>query len=226
MRNSAAGNQRSEAWSGVAIVDWLAGIFSAPMSPDSVAACRSVRGITLLAAIGDEAGSRRGTDLMQAALVADDDVRTVACRLARAYTLLFEGPGGPKTVSIYESAYSGESPRLCQSAMAEMDALLGRGGMSTRSDLREPADHLSIELALLAELQREGDLAGAGALSGRLLRWVPLLSASCVSADATGFYGGASIVLHDLLIRLGRRVERSPVTASTIQLEEHYARSR
>ena len=184
------------------LLDWLAGLLSAPMSTDTVQACRSRSGTVLFDAINDELGYMPGIEAMRSALRSDESDEDIAARLSGCYVRLFEGPGGPATVSLYESTYCGSSRRLQQHATAAMEAMLRRCDMDVRASHGEPADHLSIETALLATLLRGDDPIATDELRQRLLAWVPQAGAACAVADPRGFYRGAFIALHDTLLAL------------------------
>ena len=190
--------------SGVAadLLDWLAGVLSAPMAIATVNACRSRQGAILFDAINDELGYMPGIEAMRSALRSDESDEHMASRLSGCYMRLFEGPGGPATVSLYESTYAGSTRRLHQEATATMEAMLRRCDMAVRAGHGEPADHLPLEVALLATVLRIGDHDAAAELGRRLLRWVPRVTAACAGVDPSGFYRGALIALHDTLMAL------------------------
>jgi TorA specific chaperone len=134
---------------------------------------------------------------MRSALDAEGSAAAVARQLAAAFTQLFDGVGGTKTVPLYESAYVGVSGRLFQAATGDMEKLLRQSDVSTDDAFREPSDHLAIELALLAWLiRRDADCRGQAALlDDHLLVWVPAFADRCRQCDPTGFYAGAAQVL-------------------------------
>ena len=182
------------------LLDWLAGLLSAPMSVGAVAACRSCEGRVLFHAIGDELGCSIGIAAMCSAIDSDERDDVVATRLAGVYMRLFEGPGGPATVSLYESTYAGPTRRLNQQATATMEAMLRRCDIAVRADCGEPPDHLALEVALLSTLIRSGERVAAAEMRHRLQRWVPHPAAACADADPTGFYRGALAALHETLL--------------------------
>lgn len=184
------------------LLDWLAGLLSAPMSLRTVAACRSGKGTVLFNAIHDELGEMPGIDAMRLVFDTDECDAKLAARLSGCYVRLFEGPGGPETVSLYESSYSGTTRRLHQETSAAMAGVLRRCDMAVRSGYGEPPDHLALEAGLLATLLRVGDEDAADELRRRLLRWVPQATAACTGVDTIGFYRGALIALHDMLMAL------------------------
>jgi TorA-specific chaperone len=186
---SASGRLGTRGGGGVAaeLLDWLAGLLSAPMSIGTVAACRSREGAVFFDAINDEFGYMPGVDAMRCAIEADESDEQVAARLSGCYMRLFEGPGGPATVSLYESTYAGTT-RRCD--------------MAVRAGYGEPPDHLSLEAGLLASLLRIDDQDAADELRQRLLGWVPRVTTACAAADPSGFYRGVLIAMHDTLMVL------------------------
>jgi len=184
------------------LLDWLAGVLSAPMSVGAVGACRSREGVVLFDAIHEELGYMPGIAAMRSVLDTRESDEQVAVRLSGCYMRLFEGPGGPATVSLYESTYAGPARRLHQQATAAMEVVLRRCDMAVRAGHGEPPDHLSLEAALLATLLRIGDQDAVHGLRKRLLRWVPQVTAACAAVDPGGFYRGVLIALHDTLMAL------------------------
>jgi TorA-specific chaperone len=133
---------------------------------------------------------------MRSALNSDDSAAEVALRLGRAFTQLFEG-AGPTAVSLYESGHVGLSGRLFQAPVGRMGQLLRQLDLSINDGFREPPDHLSIELGLLARLMRDDSDPAARwpLLNDHLLAWVPPFADRCNACDRTGFYAGAAQLL-------------------------------
>lgn len=184
------------------IVEWLAGIFVAPPTTDTIVSYREGMGATLFDALAEEPACAAGAQRMLSALSVEGPAAAVARQLAAAFTQLFDGVGGSKTVSLYESAYVGVSGRLFQAPSSDMEKLLRQSNVSTRHAFREPPDHLSIELALLGRLLRhDADRqAPTALLDDHLLVWVPAFAERCRECDRTGFYAGAAEVLTAFLI--------------------------
>jgi TorA-specific chaperone len=179
------------------IAEWLAGIFAAPLTTDTIVSYREGIGAALFEALAEELGCAAGAQRMQSALRAEGSAAAVGRKLATAFTRLFDGVGGSKTVSLYESAYVCASGRLFQEPTSGMEKLLRQSNLSTDDAFREPPDHLSVELALLARLIRQGTShqAQAALLDDHLLVWVPNFAHRCRESDRTGFYAGAAQVL-------------------------------
>jgi len=192
------------------IAEWLGGLFMAPLSTDAVASYRAGLGSTLLDALDDEPGAAPGIRRMRLALLTAGSISEIQRGLAAAFTQLFDGVAGPKTVSLYESTRFGGSGRLFQNPVTDMNRLMRQLDLSTEDAFREPADHLSIELALLGRLLRQGSSqkAETALLDDRLLAWVPGFSRECDAADRTGFYAGAADVLTAFLLRRRMKLRR------------------
>lgn len=113
--------------------------------------------------------------------------------LSRSWMLLFSGAGGPATVPPYASA--AEEGRLYGAATARMQALLAALDLSVAQDCPEPADHIAIQLTVLAALMARGDVAAAERFRRSELGWAAGFCEACAAADRTGFYAGAALLL-------------------------------
>jgi len=191
------------------IAEWLAGLFVAPPSAETVSSYRGGLGAQFLAALSEEPGCATGAHRIQSALITPDSPAAVARQLAAAFAQLFDGVGGTKTVSLYESAHVSVSGRLFQAPAGDMERLLRHSDVSTVDAFREPPDHLSIELALLARLMRHGagHQAQTALLDRHLLAWVPIFADRCCDTDPTGFYAGAAQVLTGFLTSQRKTLE-------------------
>lgn len=176
---------------------WLAGLFTAAPSPEAIAAMRRGPLADALAALALDPDLGPGIARLRAATATGEDPATVAVRLAVTFGRLFLGIGGPETVPPYESAHTG-SGRLFQAPVGEMERLMAAHDLAVAADLHEPADHLGIELALMARLVA-ADHPDRAELAARLAAWVPRFSRLCVAHDPTGYFGGAAEVLAALV---------------------------
>ena len=189
---------------------WLADLFAAAPRHETVASYRHGEAAAWLASLSDEPDLGPGIARVRRALDAPDDDGALTSRVAVAHAHLFLGVGGPDTVPPYESAWRCGG-RLFQEPAAEMERLLADHGLAVRPDAAEPADHLSVELALRARLLAAADPA-ADALHARLAGWVPAFCAACARRDASGFWAGAALVLAAILAR-----GPDPVTTRSIR---------
>lgn len=182
------------------VTEWLAGLFLMPLSSDAIASYRSGLGAILLDELEQRADCRDGVMRMRSALGGLQSVPALTRKVGTAFATLFEGAGGPRTVSPFESAHVGPGGRLFQVAAVDMERLLREAGLTMIRNVGEPADHLSIELALLARQLRDPSHQGAASfLDRRLLTWVPGFVDQVRTADHTGFYAGAGLLLEGFL---------------------------
>ncbi|MCW2306108.1 TorD/DmsD family molecular chaperone [Rhodobium gokarnense] len=189
-----------------AFYQWLAGLFIREQTEETLAVLKAPETRTEfhdLAAGNDVLRGRLNRLIDVAANPADPQDQVLD--LASAYARLFLGAGGSREgVPPYESVYTGADGRLYQEATAEMEALLKEQGLWL-ADRREPADHIAVELELLAQLTaRAADDADAAArrrtlLGDHLLVWAWEFCDLCRDRDRSGFYAAAAEVLRTLL---------------------------
>lgn len=200
----AAGEGPDETETLIATLACLAGVFAEPPVRDAIVSFRS--GAASVALDGLFAAAPTGSDLrlglgtMIEALGTDLDDGDLTGRLGVAYGRLFLGIGGPETVSLYESVH--RCGRLFQAPAAEMERLLAAHDLSV-GVAGEAADHLSVELTLLAHLVAEGD-PDASALAARLAGWIVDFRDLCITFDPTGFFAGAATALVATVERLAK----------------------
>jgi TorA specific chaperone len=132
---------------------------------------------------------------------------SVAADLAVARFRLFDGIGGDRTTPPYRSAFTSDSGLLCQAATAEMEQVLRQYGLKPDASVREPADHLSLQLEVVAQLAlraAEAEEAGAAPpllaaqaefIDRQLLDWVPHFAARLATVDEPGFHAGLAALL-------------------------------
>lgn len=183
----------------------LAGVFGAPLEASDITGLIGADGFEALSAL--RADPRHATDLDAALAIlrAAGDGVTATSALNAAYCRLFLGLG-PEPASIpIESAHHG-SGRLFQQPVADIAALLTAHGLTVAQGCGEPADHLSVQLALMEQLIRlQENVVGSdaratiAALRQRLLTWTPNFAAAVGRADPTGFYAALARVLVRLL---------------------------
>jgi TorA-specific chaperone len=176
------------------LCEFLSRLFAAQPDADFVWSCRYGAGSRLLAGLANEEALRSAIQLMTSAIAGQDDEQSVSERIGQAYTLLFSGVAGPDTVSPYASVHL--CGRLFGDATGRMDQILATLGLTVVTAYREPADHLAIQLAVLAELMRREDWAKARQFRDQhLANWVPVFRDQCRARDPSGFYAGGAVVL-------------------------------
>ena len=107
-----------------------------------------VASLPVLLQTGSRACAARST------IEADDAL--VVARIGSALRLLFEGIGGPKTVSPYKSVHR-DGGRLFGAPAGEMEAILAAHDLSVAVSAHEAPDHIAVELAAAALLLAEGE---------------------------------------------------------------------
>ncbi len=198
-----------------ALFNWLSAVFATPPDRDSIGSYRRGPAAAWLDSVASLPGCDRGVARMQGALNAEADDALVVARIGSAYGMLFEGIGGPKTVSPYESVHR-DGGRLFGAPAAEMEAMLAAHDLSVAVSAHEAPDHIAVELAAGALLLAEGE-PDAEAIIARLRDWVPAFAADCAAADANGFWAGAASVL----IAIVGLATRQPANAENPDATKH-----
>lgn len=212
------------------VLEWAAGLLAAPPAQADIARLQSPQGKALLDAIACEWSCQAAVRQILTALDPATPAPTIALDLSVAYTRLFEAIAGNPAISLYESTYTvadrpgAGTSRLYGSPAAEMRELLQCFDMGIGA-VREPPDHLSIELALYAALRRRGDAAGVALMRERLEGWVPAFIDGCVAMDPDGFYGGLAQLLKNLLEAVvpDARLQAQAAPIPNTQDGSHYA---
>ena len=199
----------------VALFNWLSAVFAAPPDRDSVASYRRGPAAAGLEGVSALPGCGAAIASMRDALEANADDALVMARVGSAYGILFEGIGGPKTVSPYESVHR-DGGRLFGPPAAEMEAILAAHDLSVAASAHEAPDHLAVELAVAARLLAD-DEPDADAIIERLRGWLPAFADDCATADSNGFWAGAAAVL----IAVVGLARRQPANAEILDATKH-----
>jgi TorA-specific chaperone len=194
----------------------LAGLFAAPLGEAAVESYRAGEGSACLRELRQVPALRPGIERMRRVLRLLPAGPAGSAELARAYTLLFSGVGGPETVPPYESAFTEGSGRLFGAAEGRMRALLAKLDLHVAAAGNEPADHVAIELAVLVELLARAPQDEQRAFLDRLNAWIPAFCEACGTLDRSGFYAGAAMVLAAFLrLQFDAAEERDEVREGT-----------
>lgn len=177
--------------------DWLAALFARPPGAAAVAAHHAEPLAGLLADLAADPDLAAPIAALRAATGGEADA--AAIRIAVAHGRLFDGLAGPETVPPHESAHVGDG-RLFGPAVADMERLIATHDLGIADELREPADHVAIELAVLAHLTRL-DHPDRVALAERLAAWVPAFARACAAHDRAGFHAAAARIAAILIER-------------------------
>ena len=197
-----------------ALLTWLSAVFAAPPDGAAIASYRRGPAAAWLEGVASLPGCAEAVERMRRALEADADDSRAAARVGSAFGVLFEGIGGPKTVSPYELVHA-DGGRLFGAPAAAMEAILAAHDLSVAA-AHEAPDHVAVELAAAARLLAEGEPDGE-AIIARLQGWVPAFAADCAAADANGFWAGAAAVL----IAIVGLATRQPANAENPDATRH-----
>lgn len=133
------------------------------------------------------------------------------------YSNLFRGTGS-ETNYLYESVHRSENGLMYEGPYFSVKAMYKKSGFQEDNVTREPADHLAVECAYLAWLNKELAKADQRAdlkrvellkqqqqvfLTEHFLCWVPAFSATLLHLSQTAFYAQ----LASLLLRLCRSLD-------------------
>jgi len=144
---------------------------------------------------------------------ADADLNVIERQLAAEYASLFLNVG-KKPVYPFESVYTSSEKLVMQKAYDEVLAIYRQEGLGKTELLREPEDHIAIELEFMAYLcQRcaealqagEGDQAlnylakQEGFLAEHLMVWVPAFCDDVEQAAKSDFYRGLAQLTREFL---------------------------
>lgn len=195
-----------------ALYRWFALAFFAPPTENDVVDMRDGKTQRFLYALAAAPGASLGIHAMADVLTSGTPAE-VTSALGAAHAKLFYGVGGYETASPYRSIYSSDRGALCQQATAEMERVLQQHRLRLEDTVCEPADHLSIQLEVMAQLalryaetaQHSNDtlknLQGEQAefLDKQLLSWLPAFSRRVVEVDDLGFHAGLASAMQAVL---------------------------
>ncbi|MBB4302735.1 TorA-specific chaperone [Rhodobium orientis] len=189
---------------------WLAGLFSSELTAETLKAYGGPDGRVALTSLEDEPAFRPVVARIRALASEPDRLRDRALDLAADYSLLFLGVGGPRTAHPYASAYLSDKGTLFQGPTSEMAEMLRRLDIAVVDTMKEPPDHIAIELSVVAELAERAEAAAlrgdrqeamrlkaeqAAFIDTQLLSWVLAFAADCREHDRSGFYADLAAAL-------------------------------
>ncbi len=169
---------------------WLAGLWLQEMDLATLDLYRGDAGKSFLHTLDDIPALSGLVTALREEAARDARPETVRLDLAAAYGQLFL-TGGPRSVPLYASAYLSDRGLLMQETARQTSAVLEQLGLCVPPGFNEPADHIGIQLGILAELavttvpdvQDEQTF-----LRDHLLPWVPTLAALCTRLSPVPLY--------------------------------------
>lgn len=202
----------------ICVAEWLAQLFLKPMDADRVGAARSSEGQAVLRWMGELLDEAHAAEALCTGLTQGTAEQT-AVALQRRHTALFDGVHRHQGALPYASAWDGTG-HLFGAALDRMQVLMKALDVHVPADCPEPADHLSIQLACMAEALRQKDTIAVTALLEEMEPWVRHFSATLVKADEGGFHAAIARFLMALLQRIRKHhscdVRRD--TAASVEL--------
>lgn len=195
---------------------WAAALFLAPPGVKALAVYRGRDGQALLEAIAARPELARTAALLSEATATDADLAQSAARFAAAHARAFL-TATRRSVPPYASFWLSERGLLFQEPARAMNRLLATLGLRPGDTVKEPADHLSIQLDLLARLieherDRQATPISAHAFArDHIMTWLPAFSAACKGlAEEPYFYADLA---HGLARMLADHPENAAVPA-------------
>lgn len=178
------------------IYRWFASLFASELSSQLLEHYCHEDGRAFLAELAKEEALTPVTNWIAEMLSDHEDLSGLVMDLAGSFSQLFLGAGGRYAAPPYQSAHQGDNARLFKEPVSEMNAILRQLDMSLPEDFREPADHLSVQLNVMAQLATSGTVADQlDFLEAHLVKWVPAFAKACQVNDRKGFYAVAAIAL-------------------------------
>ncbi|OUI77876.1 hypothetical protein HK18_00505 [Commensalibacter intestini] len=187
-----------EAFVHAAIIDWFSRLFIAPLDIKTLKEYRTPAFTEFLTDLGETLNEPNLTTQIINTFNATPN-KEIEPQLAHQYVSLFDGISGPNAVPPYESFYMNDHGRLFQEPHIEMTHTLSKLDVSIVHSCKEPADHLALELAALAEALRQQNLIFIDALSLRLSQWIPQMNTAINRVAKNSFY---TIILKLLILYL------------------------
>ncbi|CAM1647490.1 TorD/DmsD family molecular chaperone [Bartonella apihabitans] len=169
------------------IIDWFARLFIAPPKIELLEECRSLPVMTFLEEFGEELKATELTTMI-ADYFRNHSPEELNHLISQQYISLFDGALGPLSVPPYESYYRDENGRLFQAPYVEMLDVLTRLDVSVAASCKEPADHIALELAALAEAFRQHDQDAIRNMTSRLASWLPEMHAALGKVASHSLY--------------------------------------
>jgi TorA-specific chaperone len=186
------------------IYRWLSSLFSREIAAQSLAVLQGEEGELLFVELSQQPELSEVSLALQTRLKA---IRTEESRLhlAADYCSLFV-VAGKCCVPPYAGAYlqplqGGDEPPLFGDTHQQIVARLKQTGFEVDRRFPEPADHIGVLLAYMAELCLQADIVQQQAfLSDYLLSWQPSLCEQITRLDQGGFYRTLAAFYHQWLM--------------------------
>ncbi len=169
---------------------WLAGLLAREPTAAALAVYRTADGRALLAALGELPGLAPLAAALERQVAGDGPLEPVARDLAAAFARAFHGAAGRRSAPPTASVYRDPSGRVMQAQAGAMSRTLGDLGLTLSDTLREPPDHVAVQLSVVAHLlERGADGEAAAFARGHLAPWLDAFAMRCAAVPRADFYG-------------------------------------
>ena len=191
----------------VLVYRWLAGFFAREVEVETLASYRSAEGDSFLKGLEAEPVLLTLVSALRGIIEDEDALQSRVLDLKTAFARLFLGVGGHRSAPPYHSAYASEKGILFQEQMMEMNGILQELDMSIADNVKEPPDHLAIQLSVMAELaeramqnevqasppeQAQACQRQIAYMDKHILSWLPAFCIDCAAYDPSQVYGLAA----------------------------------
>lgn len=172
---------------------WLAGVFAREMPAETVAIYRSPEGLALLDALEELSPLAAVVQALRARMETEVSNEQLARDLASTFARLFHGAAGRRSAPPCASFYLSETARMMQADAGHTRASLDALDLQMSDEMREPPDHISVQLAVMAHLaETADDSTQADWLENRLLTWIDAFASRCAQAPQPDIYASVA----------------------------------
>lgn len=188
---------------------WCAALFLRPPDAKALAAYRSVEGRRLLDALGADEAFAPAAAILREATRPGADLSKAARQFEGAHSSAFL-TGGRKSAPPYASFWLSERGLLFQEPTRTMSRLLAETAVRPDDGVREPPDHIGLQLNLLAELSERSQDGRPIPVDPRefardhILTWLPAFAASCARQANPFFYSALAKGLTEAIASASR----------------------
>lgn len=185
---------------------WLSSLFAKELTEAELQSYQSVEIRSFLSGLGENETLKPAVDTLVDALNRLQTREDAQLELAADFCDLFLKSDKHGALP-YASMYIGSSKLLNGQPAKDMEKIMAEHGVSVNEDLKEPADHLAIQLDFLGnmiirsnEAEQESQLEDAFAqqnefIQSQLQSWIPQFQASCAEHDQFGLYASVASLL-------------------------------
>lgn len=185
---------------------WLSSLFAKELTAEELTSYHSVEIRAFLTGLGENDTLKPAVNSLVDALNRLQNREDAQLELASDFCELFLKSDKYGALP-YASIYLDKSGLLNAEPAREMEKIMAKHGVGVNEDLKEPADHIAIELDFLGnliirsnELEQERHMEEAFAeqkafINNQLQPWIPTFASKCKENDEFGFYASVAMLL-------------------------------